>query len=272
MRFFRKLISRIIILAVLIVAADIYIEVNYPYCEYVQFQSAKINDSIKILSIADLHSKEFGRDNERLLNLIRQCNFDAIVCNGDIVDINSDQLPYIEKFFSMLMKFNKPVFYVSGNNEKWENWEEITTLCENMGVNVLRNENATVTRGSTTVNLCGIDDYNTKEWNLDSALDGINPNNFTVLISHTPDILYEEKAVRSDLVLSGHTHGGQVTIPFLKDYIQTGKKCINDYIKGTYQFDDSTTLYIDSGMGTTKIPMRFGNRSKVTLITLKNNM
>jgi len=271
LKLYRKILYIMIALFVA-AAADIHIELNYPKLirEWVETDKIQQGEALTVLHLTDLHSKWFGGDNERLFGLVSKADPDIIVCTGDVVDKTADVdiFAYSYTFFEGLLRFGKPVFYVSGNHEPWDDWEALQRQAVQQGVRVLVNQNETVQIGTSSVTICGIEDFNTKYHDLNAALAGTDNQTYTILLSHTPAAADQLPEGKVDLMISGHTHGGQVRLPVIKDHIMKEKDILRKYSKGFYRLG-ATLLYVDSGLGTTRVPLRFLNRSQMTIFEIK---
>lgn len=252
------------------VAAALYIEGNVPKLVVQRLETDKLQEgeSFRVLQLGDLHSKWFGKGNNRLFALVAKANPDAIVCTGDVVDSMADEdiFGYSSAFFEGVLSFGKPVFYVSGNHEPWHAWEKLQKQAEQQGVRVLANRNETVRTPVSEIAFCGIEDFNTKYYDINAALEGTDSRRYTILLSHTPMAAEQVPDGKADLILSGHTHGGQIGLPFVSDRLMREKD--SKYKKGFYRIGKNL-LYVDSGLGTTRIPLRFLNRSQMTLFEIR---
>jgi hypothetical protein len=172
---------------------------------------------------------------------------------------------------------NYKTFVIFGN---WDYWAldykvgEFKTRLEEAGAKVLVNESDEVVIGSDKLNILGVKDPYTSgelkndieraEKNLDE-----NNKNCRVLLAHSPNIINEAVNKNIDLVLAGHTHGGQVYIPFLTKYIVPMKRAAGQgYIKGLYKVGN-TQMYVNEGIGVSVLPIRFLVPPEVTVFTLK---
>ncbi|TFJ94156.1 metallophosphoesterase [Lentibacillus salicampi] len=239
--------------------------------EKVVFRSPKLsaNSPLTILQISDLHNHVFGSDNERFINMVKAANADLIVLTGDLVDKRTMTFDQVFSLIERLTAINEHVYFVSGNHE-WENGrtEEFFNSLRKRGVIILNNRNTCITKKHSTINLAGVDDFSTEHENLSGAFSNINKAYYTILLSHAPDIVKQYDTIPADLILSGHTHGGQVRFPLIGALVAPGQGFFPSLNKGTYQLGSNQHLYIDSGVGTTRLPIRFLNQSQLTLITI----
>ncbi|MDO7787150.1 metallophosphoesterase [Desulforamulus aquiferis] len=260
----------LIILAILILFGEMFFEVNYPRITEVNFNTNKLpqGTSLKILQVSDVHGEDFTTN---LLNQIKLKEPDIIVITGDLIDRNTSNFNNAYKLVEELIMVTPHVFFVSGNHE-WDNDRNVDFLLglKKRHVLILNNSNTTVGIKNTSINICGVDDFHTDHSDLGLAAKGINNKFFTVLLSHSPGIV-EEKYLLGDLVLSGHTHGGQVRFPLIGGIVAPGQGLFPKLQKGIYNLEHGKKLYIDSGLGTSALPIRFLNRSQVSLITIKGS-
>lgn len=262
------------LIAVLLLIAYIYFDLNFTKVQYIDIESDKLqgNDKFKILQISDFHDSKSRRIWDRILTSVKELEPDVIVLTGDIIDTYTRNLDNVNKFVEEILRTNPNVYFVSGNHE-WRSGYNIrlTQGLKSRGVTILNNANRVIKINGTEINLCGIDDYYTGSYDMDSAFNKINRKNFTILLSHAPNIIFRYKDIPADLILSGHTHGGQIRLPFIGALAAPGQGLFPKYNKGLYKLDNGKLLYIDSGVGTSILPIRFCNRSQISLITIKNS-
>ncbi|WP_255259575.1 hypothetical protein [Lentibacillus sp. CBA3610] len=100
------------------------------------------------------------------------------------------------------------------------------------------------------------------------AFKNLRSEYYTILLSHAPDITKQYQSIPADLILSGHTHGGQIRLPFIGALLAPGQVLFPKLDRGTFPLDPEQYLYIDSGLGTTRLPVRFFNQSQMSLVTI----
>jgi len=253
----------------LAVIVQIYLDTNFFKVVEVQFQTKKIpsGEEIKILQISDLHNKVFGRDNEPLVEAIHQAGADIIVITGDLIDRRTDDLGHAFSLIERMTARHQHVYFINGNHENASPLrQELLDGLAERGVIVLNNQNVEMTVRNTTFHLVGVDDGPKR--NLDAALNGVDLDRYLVLLSHRPDIVARYADNPVDLILSGHTHGGQVRLPFIGAIYAPNQGLFPKLDKGTYRIIGDRYLYIDSGLGTTHLPIRFLNKSQMSLIRI----
>lgn len=228
---------------------------------------------LKIIQLADMHNRRFGKNDNRLFRQLKQFKPDIIVLTGDLIDRKTKSMEHIELFIQQLTQFHQAIFFVNGNHE-CENPRKalLHQVLKNNGVTILQNEHVKWQDKNISLNVVGIDDAATNQDDLPQALEGLDSNNYTILLSHAPNIVWEEKKHLSiiNLILSGHTHGGQIRLPIIGALVVPEQRFPARYDQGVFQLDQDTVLYIDSGLGTTRLPIRFFNRSQITYLEIYN--
>lgn len=260
------------IIAVILGITYIFYQVNFFKVNEVLIKSSKFHadESIRILQISDVHNKKFLNDNKRLYRKVKGLDFDFIVITGDLIDGKTRDFTYIYSFIDELIDINPNIYYVSGNHE-WRTGmnEEFIGGLDDRHIKILNNEGIQITHNDKVINICGIDDPYTNHDNLDKALSNIKEGEYTILLSHSPNVIDKYETICADLILSGHTHGGQIRLPFIGAIVAPGQGYLPEYDKGIFSVNKDTLLYIDSGLGTSVLPIRFLNRSQISLIEIE---
>jgi predicted MPP superfamily phosphohydrolase len=132
---------------------------------------------------------------------------------------------------------------------------------------VLNNAHTTIRRGPDSLQLSGIDDWSWNANNWDRAFSGLNEKTPTVLLSHQPTVLDLEQSNKVALILSGHTHGGQIRFPFLGAPARFATQDLK-YARGLFRRGE-TQLYVSSGTGVIGLPVRFGVRPEIAVLRLR---
>jgi uncharacterized protein len=224
-------------------------------------------DGYRIAHLSDLHvgsydPRERARDWARLAN--RQ-GADLAVVTGDLVTSGTD---YYEDVAEVLGELRAPdgVFVSLGNHDQWDP-DALSGAIERRGPRVLRNAWVRIARGAGSLVVAGLDDKFSGRDDLGQTLEGRPEGVPTVLLSHYPSY-FEEAARRGvDLVLAGHTHGGQLGIPFLSDRFNLSA-LIRQASRGLTRHGASA-LYVSAGLGTTGPPIRLGVAPEIALIVLR---
>ena len=233
-------------------------------------------EGFRIAQVSDLHNAELGKDNNKLIEKLNECEPDIIVLTGDLIDSNHTNLEVALSFAQQAVKI-APCYFVTGNHEAWvgSQYEELKTSLENAGVTVLQDEAIELNYGDECIQLIGLNDPDFSERDsflsesiLETKLSQVNiSDGFTILLSHRPEHfnVYQNKNI--DLVLSGHAHGGQFRLPFLGGIIAPNQGLFPKYDAGIYT-ENGTTMIVSRGIGNSIIPVRINNRPEIIIIEL----
>lgn len=236
----------------------------------------------RIVQLTDLHSKAFGKEQQRLVRKVNKLKPDLIVVTGDLVDSKR----YNEEVSMTLMREivkQAPVYYVTGNHECYsERFESLEEKLEAAGVHVMRNTNELLEFGSGegkgTIRIAGVDDptfykeadgdFAAVDEEITIALQDTNDDDtFTLLLSHRPELFSIYQKNNIDLTFSGHAHGGQVRLPFVGGLIAPGQGLFPKYDGGKF-VEGGSTMIVSRGLGNSIIPQRLFNRPEVVLVEL----
>ena len=244
--------------------------------------SDKLNNTstvTRIVFITDLHEKSFGYKNQKLIEKIDQLDPDAIFIGGDTVDsyskVGGDYIPLFEE----LPKLAK-TFLVLGNHEYSAKRDmEIIGYAQSFGIRVLEDEFEPFTCNSDTINIIGMTDYfseNVVTKTLAERFDAVPvpyyAQRFNILLCHRPCELEEMSKRGIDLMVCGHTHGGQMRIPFVGGvFTPSSFKLFPKYDMGYFGIG-KMDLIISSGLGTSSIPLRLFCRPEITVIDLQGKL
>ena len=243
-------------------------------------ESDKINDKVRLMLIADLHSCDYGNGQERLLNKVYNENPDIVLLCGDIFDDELSTDNTIKFLQGIAGKY--PCYFVFGNHEFWSGKiDELEAIFTTYGVKGLRGTSAIIGVRDDVINISGIDDPDTDRYDHNSlsyadqlyslGRRSIDPNVFTLLMSHRPERMDEFLALDFDLIVAGHAHGGQWRIPFI---LENGLLAPNQgffprYTNGKYCLGE-TVLIVSRGLAreSTAVPRLF-NRPEIVVITVQ---
>jgi len=240
-------------------------------------------DGYTVRVLSDLH---FGRRNgkkERILAALNAAPADLCVITGDLIENDDSIVPCIEAVRNL--RARDGTFCVLGNHDyfRYSTWDsvrgkEITDKPNNAallargleknGVRLLRNENAEIRRNGESLWLAGVDDPVTGREDLSRAFSGIPPDAFRILLSHSPDILKQPSFSREGLVLSGHTHGGQIVLPFWGP-ILNHSTLRRGFVSGMMKLG-TVHLLVSNGVGVNRLfPFRFRCRPEIHTLRLR---
>lgn len=216
-------------------------------------------EGIKIVHLTDIHSQRFGKTEKKVLAKLEEIDPDYVFVTGDFVDKRTRNLEECQKFWEALAEQHSgKVFGVLGNHEyQHPKTDQIINYLEESGIQLLNNESVELEEFT----LGGVKSPHLNHDDLEII------GKPEVLLAHSPEIFKKVKDKEIGLVLSGHTHGGQVNIPLLTRLIlplRYGKK----YKEGLFK-EENTYMYVSRGVGTTILPIRFNAPPEVSLINIK---
>lgn len=243
-----------------------------------EIKDERIQGSLRIALITDLHSCKYGEGQKKLLSAIEKQHPDVILLGGDFFDDKLSDVRAEELLAGISGKY--PCYYVTGNHECWAGGNAYRSKMEtlkNYGITRLSGESTLLETGSGTVRLCGIDDPDIilvqSQLNANSELldlkGSISDKEFTILLTHRPEMIDTYEKAGFDLVLAGHAHGGQIRIPWLVNGLYAPNQGLfPKYAGGRYEKNDMTMI-VSRGLAkeSTKFP-RFCNPPELVIIDL----
>lgn len=246
-----------------------YIQISKPYIYQVNLKSEKINKGLNIVQITDFHSNKYI-NLDIVFKKIEKINPDIIVLTGDIIDHRTINLDLALDLMKRTISITPYVFFVPGNHEDRNPlYPKLSLKMRSLGVSILNNRSITIDINNEKLNIAGVEFQIMKEEYYENLKD-INSNNFTILLSHTPNKPMEYSTGKEDLILSGHTHGGQVRLPLIGPIIAPGQGLFPKFDKGIIKLGNAT-LYIDSGLGNRLLPIRLFNRVQISNILVESS-
>jgi uncharacterized protein len=230
----------------------------------------------RIIQISDIHIEEFTEPFflERVVKKVNELKGDLVLLTGDFVTRGA---------FSFLNKYSSPnkcaeiltalsapqVYAVLGNHDVAFGASLVVDALTRFRIPVLLNRYVPIERSGSRFWLCGVEDPGTSRPNLDLAIPD-HPDGPVILMAHAPDyadtVVSHPRGKLIDLMLAGHSHGGQVRLPFVGPLIlpPLGQK----YIEGLFQFNQMQ-LYVNRGIGSVGLPFRLNCPPEITVITLQ---
>lgn len=211
--------------------------------------------SLSIFFISDIHRR---RISTRLLEKIPE-KVDLVIIGGDLTESG---VPFsrVEENIKLLRKLG-PTFFVFGNNDYEVGKNELEALLLKHNITILNNSSTSFTSANgEKIALVGVEDTSKRRDKLHHALEHTSPSEFKILISHNPDI--QKKVHPKDgisIILSGHTHGGQIR------FLGLGL-----YEKGKLHYLENTALLVSNGYGTTSLPLRLGAPAEANYLVLSS--
>lgn len=236
-------------------------------------------DGYRIAHVSDLHNTEMGKDNEKLLTILREADPDIIAITGDVIDSRNTDIDMALQFTKAAMEI-APCYYVTGNHEaRVSEYDELKEGMIELGVVVLEDGRIKLEQAGETISLLGANDpsfqtdylFGDSETVMLSKLQDIinEEDTYTILLSHRPELFEVYKESKVDLVLSGHAHGGQFRIPFVGGLVAPNQGLFPKYDAGLYT-EENTNMIVSKGIGNSILPFRFNNRPEVILIELEH--
>lgn len=232
----------------------------------------------RIAQISDLHNAEFGKNNHDLLQRLSETSPDIIVITGDLFDSRHTDVSIAFNLVKQAMQI-APVYYVTGNHEsRLLQYEEMKKSFELTGVSILEDAAVQLNRNGESITLIGLSD---PDFTIKGDLFGEVPamigtklknltdgeNNYTILLSHRPELFETYVKSSVNLVFCGHAHGGQFRFPFIGGLFAPGQGFFPKYDAGNYT-KGNTNMIVSRGLGNSIIPIRFNNRPEIVLAEL----
>lgn len=233
-------------------------------------------NGFKIVAISDLHGGSHTMTEERLREITAQANAqnpDIIVLLGDYVsqthgrEFSPLKMPVetlTENIKDLRAKYG--VFAVIGNHDWWYDEKKVRAEFEKVGFTVLENEAAFFEINGKTVSIIGIEDFwKKRKVDVQSVLEKIAPPENIIALAHNPDS-FDQTPASIALVVSGHTHGGQVIIPFYGAPFHVARE---EYARGHIS-KNGRNLFVTVGIGTSGPPLRFFAPPEIAVLTLNS--
>lgn len=245
-------------------------------------------DGFRIVFLTDLHCNKFGEENEELLRMIDQCDPQIVLVGGDMLISKEDKPTDVPLKLMKELAGKYPVYYANGNHEMrlmrheeiyGSRYREYVHQLKEYGVWHMFNETIILEQDGQYILLASIDleprfyrrfrIQEMKTEDIELALGKTAGNAFRILLAHNPNYFKTYANWGSDLVLSGHFHGGMVRVPGVGGVISPQFQLFPKYDAGEYHFGNSTMI-LSRGLGNHSIKLRLFNKPEVSCITLKS--
>lgn len=276
----KKLINLGLILVLM--GTGVYIDARYIEPKVVDIKKIKIETKalsekthLKIALFSDVHLGEhYGVEEfQKIVDKINKQHPDIIIFAGDLVDDNKT-FTEEEGAITLLKELNATYskYAVFGNHDHGGNGtRRYIRMMKAAEFNLLQNkQDCLVLENGDTIKLIGIDDIVLSKPDFKKPFEGLDTESFNLFISHAPDVVEHIIDQPINLQVSGHSHGGQVRLPFVgapSTVPPYGRK----YVKGMYRPEEKEDmlLYVNVGIGTSQLPYRFLNLPEITIFELK---
>ncbi|HET8885942.1 MAG TPA: metallophosphoesterase [Salinimicrobium sp.] len=223
---------------------------------------------VKIIQISDLHLDSIRSFHRSIAEKINNLQPDFIFITGDSVD-KTEKIGVLEGFLKML-DISILKIAILGNWEYWGkvNISKLTQAYQKYNCELLIDKHKSLSIKERKITIIGLDDLIGGTPDFKAATENIPESDLKIVLAHCPqhrDLIQKEKAnFTTDLILSGHTHGGQVNIFGFVPFKPQGS---GKYLKGWYSENDPV-MYVSKGIGTSMLPIRFGARAEVVEIDI----
>jgi predicted MPP superfamily phosphohydrolase len=256
---------------VLSLAAGVYATLRHPRFNRVELAIPGLPralDGYRIAHLSDVHCGPHTPPERvrRWVDRINHLEVDLVAVTGDLITSGSQ---YVEKVAEALsgLRGRDGVFACMGNHDYFTDGERFAELLASSGLDVLRNRGVDIARDGAVLHVAGVDDTWTGRDDVERAVRGRPDGAPVLLLAHDPNLFPQAAALDVDLTLSGHTHGGQLAIPFFGRRL-TLARIITRFTAGAYRHGRSW-LYVSRGAGTTGPPVRLGAPAEIAVITLR---
>ena len=259
-----------------------WLEVTYPQIRLPRLPAAW--SGLRIAQLTDLHFGQYSH-----LPHVAHAIDETVAAQPDLILVTGDFVSrrhvWSDEVMGMLRRLQAPlgVYGCLGNHDHSAGGATVAEHVEAAGIRMLRNTNLCLERDGEPLYLLGMDCYSGKQYHLsepllrlvderytrflDGACAGVPEDAFRLLLAHTPDVIMEARKRGIDLVLSGHTHGGQVRLPVVGATIVPSRYGAK-YAAGLFH-EGPTTLYVCRGIGMVRLPVRFLCRPELAILTLR---
>ncbi len=216
---------------------------------------------LRLVHITDLHTNWIGFLESSLIEKLQKLNPDLIIISGDFVNSNHD-LPACSLLVKEIADISPVIATLGNNDHSFESdsidSDRIVGILKSAGFTVLINQSALLRNNTDSVYVCGLDDDFLEYDNYYKASLGIQPASKKILVAHSPSIAGKIDLRGIQLILCGHTHGGQINLPYMDRFVEYVLDADEKYdLEGLNKLDNSgAIMYVNRGIGTSLIPLR----------------
>lgn len=279
----KKPIIVISIVTIILILCGIYLYYENTKLQVSNYQIVNKNipkyfNNYKIIQISDFHNTKSKKLNNDLIKEIKSQKPNIIVITGDLIDAKKTDIDVAINFIKEINEI-APIYFITGNHENSTNdYSLLREQLEENKIIILDNDIEVLKINDSEINLIGVSDpsiirdsFITDNEIIKSELKNIeyNKNNYTILLSHRPELFDTYVAENLNLVLTGHAHGGQIRIPFIGGLVAPNQGILPKYTSGMFE-SSKTTMIVSRGIGNSIIPFRINNRPELVVITLSS--
>lgn len=271
----KHIIAVIILILAALSALILYLDNNLVTLTKITVTINDLPESFKgfrIAQVSDLHNASFGDSNKRLIAVLKKSKPDIIVITGDLIDARKTDTEVALKFVESAVGI-APVYFVTGNHELQakEAYKNLKTQMIASGAISLSDEKTYIERENEKIALIGINDCSSAA-DLDQKLTGLMDDDGTyhILLSHRPEHFDVYSACGLNVAFTGHTHGGQIRLPFIGGLFAPGQGYFPKYDAGLYKNGDFNMI-VSRGLGNSSFPLRVNNFPEVIIAQLETS-
>lgn len=235
---------------------------------------------LRIAVIGDFHVGPHKRDRfvHKAAQRVNGLKPDLVLLVGDFLYDEHADVEHLEPLRHLHARLG--VFAVTGNHDSGshhvpgnkhyvgprDRTGDLDTFLGSLGIRFLRNASVTVGHGDEAIVIAGVDDLWMESSDLRKSLAGVKKGDACLLLSHQPDVILDPASHRADLIVSGHTHGGQMRLPWVGSLSHTPQRLNKNFDRGIFSVGKGTTLAITHGIGETFVPLRFLTRPEIMVL------
>jgi uncharacterized protein len=223
-------------------------------------------DGLKIVHLTDIHHSLFTplEEVERAVQLANRLQPDIVALTGDYVTLSPAYISPMARALGKL-RARRGIFAVLGNHDFQVDADEVTLALRSHHIRVLRNSRHPIHAGGKTLWMLGVDDLWWNSDDLPAALESVPARDTKILLCHNPLGIWDASARGIDLVLSGHTHGGQVRLPGIRSLYRS--KLGERFVEGWNRLN-GTQIYVSRGIGKVVVPIRVACPAEIACLHL----
>lgn len=227
-------------------------------------------DGLRIVQISDIHYGPYldRKDLRRVVGMANELRPQLAFLTGDFITRQGDPLKECLDEVAKL-RADSGLWACLGNHEEFAQCSDLTEgYAAQKGIQVLRRRAQSLRFGDSKINLIGVDYQRQSRGYLKGVADLVDPAAFNMLLSHNPDVFPAAAAAGCDLTLSGHTHGGQITVEIVEQTVNPGR-FFTPFVVGEYRIGEKAA-YVTRGVGTVNMPMRIGAMPEIATLVLRS--